>query len=121
MQVNPKEVPNMTSEVQEAIEWYYKAEPQEVVDFVFDYFGDNPDIIVDCFKYLSHIGSDKMNQAIDSKLKEMGRCTRCGTKLIVCQHNEVHDELDGCPIETVYDKFCPECDVPYIVGEEVME
>ena len=96
------ETPNMVSEVMEAVEEYFK---------------DNEDVFVDCLLYLKGLYSGtqmsyQLFSAVTDKLEKMKRCPKCGEKLEWYHYQEPHDELDGCPMEDMYEPYCPNCDYP---------
>lgn len=90
--------PNMSPEVLEAIHLMYE---------------DEPDIEVDCLRYLGHLSiveANKLGTEAMLKLEEMGRCPDCGCLVETVPYKEPHPELDGCPYETLYESYCPICD-----------
>ena len=95
--------PNMLPEVLEAIEEYFK---------------NDEDVLTDCWLYLESLADDKkkVNQLVvnaENKLYDMGRCPNCGSPMQTYKYLEPHTELDGCPMEEMYEKYCPDCDTPH--------
>lgn len=92
--------PNMTPEIIEAIEQYYRTEPVVAVDCYLHLIGmdKNPNLI----KSLKNASSDK--------LEDMGRCPKCGALMLYDSYKEPHSELDDCLMETMVEKYCPNCD-----------
>lgn len=93
--------PNMQSEVLEAIHLMYE---------------DNPDIEADCYLYLESLdGSLDRQKAISiagmKALGSMYRCERCGHILEAVHHKEIHNELEGNPVEITHEYYCPVCDL----------
>lgn len=90
--------PNMTPEILEAVHLMYE---------------DEPDVEVDCLRYLGHLGLSeaiKLGDEARLKLLEMGRCPQCGSFLEITLYKEPHPELDSCPYETLSEEHCPVCD-----------
>ena len=88
----------------------------EILECLHFYFEDNPDVEVDCLLYLTELRdnwdrtAELSNAAMDT-LKEMGRCPYCGEPMQVQHYREPHSELDGCPMEDMYEPYCPNCDI----------
>lgn len=88
----------------------------EVLEAVHLIYEDFPEVETDCLLYLTelHYNPNKVvqlsNAAMDT-LKEMGRCPYCGELMQVYHYQEPHPELDGCPMEDMYEPYCPNCDI----------
>ena len=92
--------PNMVLEIIEAIHLMYE---------------DDPDIEADCLLCLSNLRdninlSNTFANLAEFKLMDMGRCIHCGELMKMKKFYEPHPELDGCPIENLYEPYCPNCD-----------
>lgn len=94
-------LPNMSSEIIEAIHLMYE---------------DDPDVEVDCLLCLSGLRgnlelSRKLADVAELKLEDMGRCIYCGEQLNIRHYKEPHPELDGCPMEDMTKLYCPNCNL----------
>ena len=88
----------------------------EVVDAVDYYFAEEPDIAADCYLFLRGLGSsmellNTVKKRATSELIKRDRCDKCGEKLKLFQYGEVHRELEEEPVERMYVKLCPNCDI----------
>lgn len=93
--------PNMCPEVLEAVHLIYE---------------DFPEGETDCLLYLTGLqyNPDKVTQLSNeamNALEEMHRCPYCGEPMKVYHYQEPHPELDGFPIEDMYESYCPNCDI----------
>ena len=90
--------PNMSAEIMEAIYYWFK---------------EWPDVRADCYVYLSHI--NEMSYDLASKasieLDKMGRCLECGSVLEVHSYKEPHPELGAGIYEFMNDVYCPKCNL----------
>ena len=93
--------PNMWPEILEAIHLQYE---------------DHPELEVDCLLYLTELKNnwkrtvELSNQAID-EIVRLDRCPYCGEPMQVHHYKEPHPELDGCPMENMVERYCPNCDI----------
>lgn len=98
--------PNMISEVIES------------VDFMF---ADVPEASVDCLLFLKELKNrpdmvEALSRRAEGELANRSRCTKCGERLQFQPYYEVHTEIDNSPVETMYEPYCPNCDI--ITGED---
>ena len=89
---------------------------REVFDAINDMYKTEPDIVADCYVYLSGLMHDKdkvvrLSAQAGKELEKMNRCGECGEKLEVTTYNEPHPEIEGCPMEEVSETYCPNCDI----------
>lgn len=89
----------------------------EVIEAVREYFKDEEDVCVDCLLFLKELRNEddnakRLSHYAEGELESMERCPVCGSKIEWHHYQEPHDELDGCPMEDMYEKYCPECDFP---------
>lgn len=94
-------IPNMCSEIIEAIHLTYE---------------DYPDVETDCLLFLSYLKNDKISaKKISDKsfyqLKEMGRCPFCGTIMKTYHYQERHSEVEYNSNENFYELYCPNCNI----------
>lgn len=82
----------------------------EVLEAIEEYFKDDPEIAVDCLLYLSAYLDDADADKVRIALEQMSRCPKCGSELIAYEWDERHTELDDCPKEHFCEYLCPECD-----------
>lgn len=95
-------VPNMTSEIIDAVDYL---------------FADEPDIVADCLLYMRGLGdlpemAKSLSDRARMELVRRDRCDRCGGKLQMFRYGEVHNELDEKPVEQMYVMMCPNCTTP---------
>lgn len=88
----------------------------EVLEAVHLIYEDFPEIETDCLLYLTELQYNpnkvvQLSNAAMDTLKEMGRCPYCGEPMQVQHYREPHPELDGCPMEDMYEPYCPNCDI----------
>lgn len=83
---------NMSYEIIEAIEAYYK---------------NDEDMIADCMLWLLY-GTDRAN--VWQWLVDHDRCDVCGSKLKQRAYKEPHNEIGNGVYETLYEWYCPECE-----------
>ena len=88
----------------------------EILEAIHFYFEDYPNVEVDCLLYLSGLMNDskqvsKLSIVAIDALGDMGRCACCGELLQTHHYKEPHPELDGCPMEDVVERYCPNCDI----------
>ena len=91
-------VPNMTSELLEAVHYWFE---------------DNPEVEIDVLVFLANLGCDKLKLAMlsmraEQELVNKDRCPRCGCPMEYETHREWHSEVEG--YEPVTERYCPQCD-----------
>lgn len=83
----------------------------EIIEAVYLAFGDDKDIVIDCYLYLMSLksgeGVKRLADKTEQVLIEMGRCTECGEKLTTKQIKDYHVETGDYEIVNV--KCCPNC------------
>ena len=91
----------MCSEILEAIHLMYEDDPQIEVNCYLQLidFRDN-------FKRIAELSDMAAN-----RIEDMGRCPNCGELMQIQHYREPHPELDGCPMEDMYEPYCPNCDI----------
>lgn len=88
----------------------------EVLDAIHLMYEDHPEVEVDCLLYLTELRdnwtrtAELSNMAI-CKLEDMSRCPSCGELMKTLHYKEPHPELDDCPMEDMYEPYCPNCDI----------
>lgn len=85
---------NMSYEIIEAIESYYK---------------DDEDMIADCMLWLANAPWKGMSPFWEW-LNDNSRCDRCGSELKQRAYKEPHNEIGNGVYETLYEWYCPECE-----------
>lgn len=88
----------------------------EILEAVHGYFEDLPEVEADCYLYLSDLNFEDckiLRIKASKELTRMDRCPYCGTLYEYNYYDEVHDELDGKPVEHICEPYCPNCDVPF--------
>lgn len=88
------DVPNMLSEVVEAIHLQYE---------------DEPDLELDCMLYLNSIATD--TGTISNWFYDHWRCRNCGSKLSTYHYKEPHTECGVGVYEDMCEVVCPHCDM----------
>lgn len=84
---------NMSYEIIEAIESYYK---------------NDEDMIADCMVWITDNKTLLIVEA-DDWLYKHDRCLYCGSKLKQRAYKETHNEIGNGAYETLYEWYCPEC------------
>ena len=83
----------------------------EVIEAIETHFDDEPEIIVDCMRYLLNALAREQDVArVGQWLEDHDRCCVCGTKLEVECYREPHPEIGVGVYETLYSSYCPHCD-----------
>jgi len=83
----------------------------ETLEAIQEFFKDDPEIAVDCYLYLASNLMDAREQDVArTAIEQMGRCPKCGLELVPYEWDERHSELDDSPKEHFCNYLCPECD-----------
>lgn len=83
----------------------------DIVEAIEYKYGNDIDTVVEILMDLKeNIDNQKYEYYIEEELESLGYCSDCGTKLEIIETQEVHTELDGNPIEYLYEPKCPNCD-----------
>ena len=84
---------------------------REIIDLICDEWSDDKELVMSALYYLYHTtNDDKMQSQIVDIFNEENYCIDCGSKMGTVQIEEKHTELDGSPIEYLYESKCPVCD-----------
>ena len=84
-----------------------------MIDELIDLFEDNikdKEYLSEIYVYLCNLDRRElqyMKNKCANRLIKMNRCVKCGQKLQIRAWEEPHTELDGCPIEKMYEPYCP--------------
>lgn len=81
----------------------------EIIEALKEYWKNDADILADCLVHLVNISdTPKMRYDIEDELAKMGRCIKCGTKLICDEWKEYRSEVNT--YEIMRDCICPNCE-----------
>lgn len=87
----------------------------EIIEAIYLTFGDDKDIVTDCYLYLTSLksgeGVKKLADKAEQVLIEMGRCTECGERLTTKQIKDYHIETGDYEIVNV--RCCSKCGEVY--------
>ena len=84
----------------------------EIIEAIHLMYEDYPDVELDCVLFLQSLSNDhkEFQGPIAQWFVEHDRCKNCGYQLQFYTYQEPHPELDGCPMETLTETFCPKCE-----------
>lgn len=94
----------------------------EVLDAVHQMYEDYPDVEIDCYRFLGNL-TTQLQQSLSyqacQELRDRGLCHYCGEPLVTYHYTEIHRELDGCPKEDMYEVVCgnESCPKYYLNGD----
>lgn len=88
----------------------------EILDAITMAYNNYPELQVDCLLYLGELKdnwqrTNELSTRASMLLEKMNYCPRCGESLQTYHYNEVHTELEECPIEEFTELYCPNCDI----------
>lgn len=88
----------------------------EIIEAIEQAFGDNADLMIDCFLYLTalHENQDfcnQLKQIAEDRLDKINVCPKCGTVMQYSTWKEPHTELGINVYEEMSERYCPNCDL----------
>ena len=82
----------------------------EIIDALTSFYESDEPILIDCLVYLASNNVISLAAQAEKILEDKDRCPSCGEEFKYYSYKVPHPELEGCPYETIVDKYCQYCD-----------